>query len=324
MLNAFTTGAVLGLLLNLVAILFNRKLALKFIPWLILYLLIAGSYEILTIDAVWGVAMEISRKYSNWITYPLVILITGGLGGLYWKFVNDAAIKIEAKIDKSSAEPGVSAQGKGGPLNQFSPEAIAKALKKELRSEIKSSQTPKYPPSVSKAKKETHISSIDQFSPTFSDKLKPATEFPGYFLLSADPSPTNVYSSLMVKTKNKFGTHYYASISMGAVENVLTMDFMGDISVCISPQWDAFFIWESEQSQKGWLPIRIKASKHPLINTLGVYQKGRNVSVYINNEFVGEFIKLKDAASDSVGVHIKANRETGGKMIFQSFAIWEY
>jgi len=182
----------------------------------------------------------------------------------------------------------------------------------------------KHPPSVSNAKRDTHINSLDQFNPDFGDKLKAVSPFLGYFELSAGPSPSNPYSSLMVKTKEKFGTHYYASIRMGALENVNTMDFIGDICVCVLPGWNEFFIWESEQLQEGWYPIKIKSEKHPVINTLGVYQKGRNVSIYVNGELVREFVKIKEPSPCPIGVHLKANPQTGGKMHFQSFAVWEF
>jgi len=152
-----------------------------------------------------------------------------------------------------------------GKSAQSTPEEIARAVKKAISPQIKTSETTKYPPDITKAK-QTLINSINQFNPN--QKLKDvSTIVPGYFKLSADPSPNSHYSSCAVETKNIFSTNFYASIRLQAVENVQTMDFMGrDIWVCINPSWDSFLIWESEQSQTVWKPIRVK--RNPVFNTL--------------------------------------------------------
>ena len=186
----------------------------------------------------------------------------------------------------------------------------------------KNNETSKEIPDLTKAKRETQIISIDQFDSQHINKLK--VDILGYFELSANPAPEKHYSYVIVKTKEKFSGHYYASVQMGAFENVQTMDLIGNICICISPRWEGFFIWESEQSQKGWFPINIKQKIHPHTNTVSVYQNGKNVSVFINNEFVGDFIRQKPPSQGQVGIGIKANKNTGGKMFFQSFAVWEF
>lgn len=264
---------------------------------------------------VWRFIVSTHEQWNNRYYYLLCFLIGGLIFCGYFYFA-----------DRTAKSASKKSSGVLSALSPNSPTAaeIAKAVKEEIAPQIKNNEKTNVPPSVSKAKKETPISSVDQFNSNFGQKLKAAAEFPGYFQLAVDPSPSSPYSSLIVKTKQEFGTHYYASITMGAIQNVQTMDFMGDICVCIDPKWNGFFIWESEQSQKVWQPIKINSKKHPVFNTLGIYQNGRNISVYINNEFVGDFIKIKDASPSSVGVQIKANRQTGGKMLFQSFAIWEF
>jgi hypothetical protein len=205
-------------------------------------------------------------------------------------------------------------------------EEIVNALKKEFGPRINNSKMPKRPPPINKAKREILIKSLDQFAPGFGDKLKTASQSPGYFELSSDPSPGSPYSSFMVKTKENVGTHYYTSIRMSGLENVSVMDFGGnmDIIVCVDTGWNVFFIWESEHMQEGWYPIKINSQKHSFINTLGIYQKEKDVAIYVNNELVGEYHKLKKPIPGPITVNMKANPVTGGKIHFQSFAVWEF
>jgi hypothetical protein len=202
-------------------------------------------------------------------------------------------------------------------------EEIAKALKKEFGPQVKNSKMPKNPPPIDKAKREIIIKSLDQFNPGFGDKLKMA-KLPGYFELSSGSSRGSLYSSFMIKTKENISTHYYTSIRMGGLENVNVMDFGGDTIICVDTGWNIFFIWEAEHMQEGWYPIKISSQKHPTTNTLGIYQKGRNVAFYVNNELIGEYVKLKTPAACPISVNMKANPLTGGKIHFESFAIWEF
>lgn len=198
---------------------------------------------------------------------------------------------------------------------------ITKAVNKENAPEAKDYETSKYPPDITKAK-QTLINSIDQFNPK--QKLKDvSTIVPGYFELSATPSPNSPYSHSSVETKNIFSTNFYASIRFAAVENVQTMDFMGrNIWACINHSWDSFLIWESEQSQTVWKPIRVE--KNPVFNTVAIHQKGRNVSIFINNNYVDSFKKLGSPKPGPISIALKANKIHGGKMFFRDVSVWDF
>jgi len=208
-----------------------------------------------------------------------------------------------------------------GKSAQSTAEEIARAVKKEIAPQIKSYETTKYPPDITKAK-QTLINSINQFNPN--QKLGDiSTIVPGYFELSADPSPNSHYSSSAVETKDSFSTHFYASIRLAAVENVQTMDFMGrDIWVCINPSWAAFMIWETEQSQTVWKPIRVE--RNPVLNTVAIYQNGRIVSIFINNNYVDSFKKLRSPKPGPISIAFKANKKNGGKMFFRDVSVWDF
>ena len=204
---------------------------------------------------------------------------------------------------------------------QSTVEKIARAVKKEIAPQITRYETTKYPPDITKAK-QTLINSINQFNPN--QKLGDvSTIVPGYFELSADPSPNSHYSSSAVETKNIFSTNFYASIRLAAVENVQTMDFMGrDIWVCINPSWASFMIWESEQSQTVWKPIRVE--RNPVFNTVAIHQNGRNVSIFINNNYVDSFKKLRSPKPGPISIALKANKKNGGKMFFRDVSVWDF
>ena len=200
-------------------------------------------------------------------------------------------------------------------------EEIAKAVKEEIAPQITINATTKFPPDISKAK-QTLINSINQFIPN-QKLIDTSTIVPGYFELSADPSPNSHYSHSAVETKDNFSTHFYASTRLAAVENVQTMDFMGrDIWVCINPSWDSFMIWESEQSQTVWKPIRVE--RNPVFNTVAIHQNGRNISIFINNNYVDSFKKLGSPKPGPISIALKANKKNGGKMFFRDVSVWDF
>lgn len=181
----------------------------------------------------------------------------------------------------------------------------------------------KNPPDISRAKNRTDINSIDKFDLNSISGLKDvSTVESAHFELSSGSSPNNNDSRVTVKTKEKFGTHLYVSVKFAALENVNTMDLIGDnICICINPGWNKYFIWESQPAQIAWQDIKIK--KHDRINTLAIYQKERNVAIYINNEFVDKYKKITEPSRSQIGVQLKADRN-GGKMHFDNLTIWEF
>jgi hypothetical protein len=201
------------------------------------------------------------------------------------------------------------------------PEKVEDTLKEKIPATFA-----EVPPDITKAK-QTLITSIKQFSPHINnEKLRDVSSpvVPGYFEFSADPAPTNPYSNPIVTTKLMVSTHFFASIRLATINNVQTMDFMGrDIWVVIDPGWNAFLVWETEQLQSTWIPIR-GVQKDPILNTVAIYQKGRFVSIFVNNHYVGHYIKVIPPQPGPICVGFKANKMTGGKMFFRDFSIWDF
>jgi hypothetical protein len=177
------------------------------------------------------------------------------------------------------------------------------------------------PPDLSGVK-QTLINSNNQL--LSSSQLKDVSGIvPGFFEMSGGPAPGTPYSNPSVTTKDTFSTHFYASVRLAALENVQTMDFMGrDIYVCILPDWSGYMIWESEQSQTVWKPILVE--KNPILNTVAISQKGRNVDIFINNNYVDSFTKLRSPQPGPIGIYLKANATKGGKMFFRDFSVWDF
>ena len=59
------------------------------------------------------------------------------------------------------------------------------------------------------------------------------------------------------------------------------------------------------------------------MNTISIYQNGRKISAYINNNYVDSLTKQKKAQSEPVGIRIKASPKTGGRANFQKLSVWE-
>jgi hypothetical protein len=64
MFSGLFTQIVFALLISFLGLLYTRKLALRIIPWLFFYLLIAAAHDVLTTDVVWGHAMKVARSHS--------------------------------------------------------------------------------------------------------------------------------------------------------------------------------------------------------------------------------------------------------------------
>lgn len=271
------------------------------------FLLTKGCFIVCALTVLgrvgWWISVEqgFESKYSVTVFIPLTFLVVGLLlsTGLQW-------VSSRENMQKRLAQEARDA-GKHDSSNQTTVTEVAK-----------------HPPDVSKASKKTQIKSLDQFNSNLGERLRDLHTFPpGGFELSANPNPDDAYSHLTVVTKEVFGTHYYASVRLAGLENVQTMDLIGkNICVCVDPTWRKYFIWESEQSQVAWRGINVQL--HESMNTLAVYQKGRDVSVFINNEYVAHFETLKTPSAGPVGIQIKANRQKGGKLYFRDLSIWEF
>ena len=177
--------------------------------------------------------------------------------------------------------------------------------------------------------KQTLITALDQFNLEEGAELKDISNkvVSGCFELSANPTPSaspGHYSRVAVTTKVNFSTHYYASVRLDASQDVQTMDFIGrDIWIGISPDWKAFYIWETEQLQNTWA---VKQVERLTINTLAIYQQGKDISVFINNNPapVATYTKKYLPKPGPVGIQLKANQLRGGKMVFRDFSVWDY
>jgi|GEM_PF-3466937 hypothetical protein len=321
------TGVVIALLVNLITLFLDRKVALRIIPCLFFYIFIVIGYEILNISQVRMAAMEFIKKCPGWPSYLVIVILCIILGTAVFWSLNVAVNKIDKATDKE--EKGKVPQPPVSPPSvyekQFTPEEIAKAVKKEIAPQLKGNETIKYPPDLTKAK-QTLINSLDQFNPDFGMKLKDVKNIvPGYFELLADPVPSGgYYSHSAVTTKKQFSTHFYASVRFAPIENVQTMDFAGrDIWCVIDPAWKAILIWETEQLQTPWLTIEVEVFSNNL-NTLAIYQKNKNVDIYINNHYVRSYKKLKQPEPGPIAIAIKANALKGGKMFFRDFSVWDF
>jgi hypothetical protein len=227
-------------------------------------------------------------------------------------------------VDKYNEE--LALKTKTPPISKI-PEATTPPDQKDKH--IKIDGTKQYPPDLSKAKRTVIITSADQFVLKEGAKIKDISDkiVPGCFELSADPTPSappGLYSRVAVMTKVDFSTHYYASVRLDAKQDVQAMDIIGrDIWVGISPDWAASYIWETEQLQNTWA---VKNITRLTINTLAVYQQGKDIFVYINNgsKPIATYTKKSAPQPGPVGIQLKANQLRGGKMVFRDFSVWDY
>ncbi len=176
-------------------------------------------------------------------------------------------------------------------------------------------------PDVSTAKREIFITSIDQLKPR-SNIYDVSKSVPGYFEFTASPS-SGAYSNSKATTKEIFNPNYYTSIRVVGLEGSAVIDFEGrDVWFGLSTTVNKYYIYESEENWTTWRDLNVQ--KDGQINTLSIYQKGRNVSVYLNGKFVSSFVKLKMPKPGPISIGFKANPKTGGRIHFQKLSIWEF
>jgi len=101
------------------------------------------------------------------------------------------------------------------------------------------------------------------------------------------------------------------------------LDFGGrGVYFGLSTTANKYYIYESEENWTTWR--NLKTERADQIDTLSIYQIGRNVSVFLNGVFLSTFTKLKKPESGPISIRFKANFKTGGRIHFQKLSIWEF
>lgn len=131
-MGGFLLGVVVGIVINLITLLFSREKALKLIPWFLLYIAMHGTAVLLDTDSVRGAAMAIAKKDGQWWSYLLVMLIAAGLAGVYWTLVNAGVTKLAR-----ATEPP--------PVASAVPEAVATLEQKSSAGATQERTTPANP-----------------------------------------------------------------------------------------------------------------------------------------------------------------------------------
>jgi len=176
-------------------------------------------------------------------------------------------------------------------------------------------------PDVSKAKREVLITSKEQLNST-SILFDVSKYVSGYFELPASPTSSR-YSYSCAKTIDIFKPHYYASARIKGLEGSTVLDFGGrGVYFGLHTKINGYYIYESEENWTTWR--RLKSERADQIDTLSIYQKGRNVSVFLNGDFLSTFTKLKKAEPGPISISFKADYKTGGRIHFQKLSIWEF
>jgi len=92
---------VIALLVNLITLFLDRKVALRIIPCLFFYIFIVIGYEILNISQVRMAAMEFIKKCPGWPSYLVIVILCIILGTAVFWSLNVAVNKIDkAQIKK--------------------------------------------------------------------------------------------------------------------------------------------------------------------------------------------------------------------------------
>ena len=187
-------------------------------------------------------------------------------------------------------------------------------------SDEKKSPIQTIPPEVSQAKRKLLVVSLNQLVRK-SELVDVSTSVPGYFEFTAPPS-SGPYSFSCADTESYFGVNYFASVRIAGLSGADVLELKGlGVWFAIDASVGWYYMYESEENWTTWRPLTVARGRD--INTLAIYQIGREVSGFLNGNYVATLRKLKKPGLGPVGVCFKANPKTGGRIHFQKLSIWE-
>jgi hypothetical protein len=178
-------------------------------------------------------------------------------------------------------------------------------------------------PYVNQAEKMESFDSLGQFNINSDAELADvSTLVSGYFDLKAHPSP-RVYTYALATTKSIFKPNFFASVRIAPSKGANTLELSGcGVVFGINASANRFFVYESEAHWTLWQPLKVERSHE--INELAIYQKGREVSAFLNGNHVTTFTKYKEAKPGHITVQFKADPQIGGLIHFQKLTVWEF
>jgi hypothetical protein len=94
------------------------------------------------------------------------------------------------------------------------------------------------------------------------------------------------------------------------------------IYFAINAPRNGYYIWESPLHWTDWKELR--AHTDVGINTLSIYQKDKEVRVWVNDTFVDVFRKHEEPEPGPLGVQFKALSNTRAEIHFRDFCIAEF
>lgn len=144
----------------------------------------------------------------------------------------------------------------------------------------------------------------------------------GYFSMQIVPKNA-AYAYASVDYKETIKPNYFASVEVAAGPGTQALELVGrSVYFLVDFKFSNYMIYSSENNQTGWQPLRVKADSR--MNSLGIYQKGRQVDVFLNSIYVDSFLIWNEPTPGKIGISFKANPTTGGNAEFQKLAVWEF
>jgi hypothetical protein len=178
-------------------------------------------------------------------------------------------------------------------------------------------------PDIRKSKKNIEAILESEFTVT-GGKIRDISPSGGQGYFSMQVSPLSApYAEASVVHKETVKPNYFASVGMAAGPGVQTLELVGRrVYFMVDFKFVSYMIYGSETNQTGWQPLRVKVDSR--MNTLGLCQNGRQVSVFLNSVYVDSFVIWDEPTPGSIGLFFKADPRAGGTAEFQKLAVWEF
>ncbi len=145
----------------------------------------------------------------------------------------------------------------------------------------------------------------------------------GAFDITTLESRDRLYTPVTVQINEEVSPNIFLTASVWGDSNISTLELRGlDVHFLIANRTNSYMIYSSEENQTTWKPLPVALDQN--INTLGLHQVDRRVTVFLNSQPVDSFNLWNTPDMGRVGLFFKANPVKPGHGFFRGLAVYEF
>ena len=151
-----------------------------------------------------------------------------------------------------------------------------------------------------------------------------ASQGSGTFRIRTLPSKLS-YSPVFVQIEAEVSPDYFLTAKVHGSEGVSTWELQGlgfHFLIWANGNGNDYLLYESEEREYFWEPLPFEIESGPV--TMGLYQVGRHIRVYLNSRLVDSFELWEYPNPGRVGLFFKGRTDGGGNVIFSGLAVYDF